>query len=166
MMKFCLNHPNQFSTPRTAFMMGMFAFYVGSATLLFNIFYLSTVNNTINVIIQQVALVSISKIPAMYSATIVKKNSPIKNMADGEGAKKFLAVENYRRARHLVQLGEHCTKCWYFTMKVIYGICRSMFCYFIYYLSPYIVYIGIFYSQTVLCAPESFSNVLSTFEDA
>jgi hypothetical protein len=100
----------------------------------------------------------------VYSATIVKKNSPIKLMPEGVADKKFMEVFNYRRARELVNLGEHCTKCWYNTMRVIYGICRSMFCYFIYYLSPYIVFIGIFYSKTVLCPPETFSLALAVPE--
>jgi hypothetical protein len=86
-------------------------------------------------------------------------------MADGVADRKFLAVKNYRRANDLVQLGENCTRCWFVAMKIIYGMCRSVFCYLIYYLSPYIVYIALFYSKTVLCAPESFSLVISSFED-
>ena len=90
--------------------MGLLHFLIGTITILMNIFYLSTVNNTINVIIQQVALVSISKVAIFYSSSLAKKTSPVKKMPEGvqEGGKfrRFLEVTNYRRNRGNVDVGE------------------------------------------------------------
>ena len=51
MMKYVINHPNEFSEPKMAFLMGMLCFCSNTTSETFAVVYLGTVDHTINVII-------------------------------------------------------------------------------------------------------------------
>ena len=70
MMKFATNHPNDFNMPKLAFMIGLMQFLGGFLCELACISFLSTVDNTIDVIIKFIGLASIAKYSAFYAAAL------------------------------------------------------------------------------------------------
>lgn len=94
MMKFATNHPEEFSMPKIAFMIGLMQFLGGFFCELACITFLSTLDKTIDVIIKFIALGSIAKIDDFYAAALPSENKVKKNAKKGEDA---IFVSKHRR---------------------------------------------------------------------
>ena len=90
MMKYLVNHTEDFSAPINAFLIGLMQVFTGLATELACICFLATVGNEIDVIIKYMALSSIAKVDDIYAGALAKDNR-IKSGC------KPLPVKNHRR---------------------------------------------------------------------
>jgi hypothetical protein len=86
-MKFAANHPLQFDDPKIAWCVGFMQFITSLMAEVCCLFYISTINNTLDVIIKFMAISKISKVGELYSNSMpndnklkfkAKKNSPEK----------------------------------------------------------------------------------------
>ena len=77
MMKFLMNHPGEFIHAGLAFSVGFFSFVVTAATEFACVCLLSTITDTMDCIIKQIALASIAK-AAIHYAAAYNESSKIK----------------------------------------------------------------------------------------
>ena len=75
MMKYLVNHPEEFAAPTLAFFVGMLQFGTGLLTELACIIFLGSLNNPIAVIIRFIALGSIAKIDDFYFGALPAASS-------------------------------------------------------------------------------------------
>ena len=131
MMKFATNHPNEFTMPKLAFMIGLMQFLGGFFCELACITFLSTLDKTIEVIIKFIALGSIAKIDDFYAAALPPENKVKKNAKKGEEA---ICVSQHRR--NIVR-SEH--TCGVRFLHVVTKLIRILYCSFIFYFFPFLV---------------------------
>ena len=79
MMKYAVNHPLEFNTPKIAFMIGLMQFLAGFLCEMACITFLSTQTATIDVLIKFLALTSIAKIDDFYAGALPDANKVKKN---------------------------------------------------------------------------------------
>ena len=89
MMKYLVNHGEEFSAPRLAFTVGMLQFLTGFVTELVCIIFLGSLNNPIGVIIRFIALGSIAKYDNFYVAALPTSSS-FKQSVPKEKQVKFI----------------------------------------------------------------------------
>jgi hypothetical protein len=70
MMKYATNHPKDFDHPTLAFLVGAMQFSGGILCEFACLFYLSTIESTMDVIIKFIALGKIAMIDDMYAAAM------------------------------------------------------------------------------------------------
>ena len=75
MMKYLVNHPEEFAAPYLAFSVGGLQFFTGFITELACIIFLGSLNNPIAVIIRFIALGSIAKIDNFYFGALPSASS-------------------------------------------------------------------------------------------
>ena len=75
MMKYLVNHPEEFAAPYLAFSVGTLQFFTGFITELACIIFLGSLNNPIAVIIRFIALGSIAKIDNFYFGALPSASS-------------------------------------------------------------------------------------------
>ena len=69
-MKFVMNHPSEFESPSVAFFMGFSLCIIAFMSEASAVLIISSVNDTITVILQQVSLATLAKIPQFYATAI------------------------------------------------------------------------------------------------
>jgi len=94
MMKFASNNPSQFDLPKTAWMIGFMQLLGGFLCEMACIVFLSTIKDTISVIIKFLALSSIAKIDDFYAAALPIENKVVKNKGKAVG---LMVNERHRR---------------------------------------------------------------------
>ena len=90
MMKYVVNHTQDFSAPFNAFLVGLLQFCTGLGTELVCVGFLSTLNVAMDVIIRYMALSSIARVDDVYAGCLPPDNR-IKGKCDP------LPVKNHRR---------------------------------------------------------------------
>jgi hypothetical protein len=92
MMKFATNHPKEFYKPKSAWFIGFMQFTGGLFCEVACVLFLSTITETIFVIIKFIALGSIAKIDDFYATTLPEENKIKKNKG-----KAIMETKNHRR---------------------------------------------------------------------
>lgn len=70
MMKYSVNHWNNFRNPKTAFVIGFMQMFGGVATELCCMIYLASITDTINTVIKFIALGNIAKVDDFYAGAL------------------------------------------------------------------------------------------------
>ena len=136
-MKFATNHPDEFTQPTLAFLTGFLQFSGGMLCEFACLFYLSTIESTMDVIIKFIALGKIAMIDDMYAAAIPRENKIKRNTNDlkGKGGNPDVFVwKNYRRLFKSMDP----RSCWQKTLSVITKVIRVYYCSMIFYFLPFI----------------------------
>ena len=132
MMKYNTNHRHQFIAPNAAFFVGLMQTTGGFAAELFCIFYLSSIDNPVDVIIKFVALASISKVDDFYASAL-----PDGNRIKEPGPDFKIEVHRRDIATNSVK-GVKFVKSWaYLITRFIYKTVRIFYCAFLFYFLPY-----------------------------
>lgn len=132
MLKYSVNHWDDFRNPKIAFSIGMMQMIGGIATELCCIIYLSSINNTIDTAIKFIALGNIAKVDDFY-ASALKGDYPLKG-------KVFMEIVNHRKDfnsenSELKRTNEQ----WVF--RFIYKFFRMQYTCVMYYFMPFLTLI-------------------------
>ena len=125
MMKFTANHWKEFANPFFAFLNGFMQFNGGFLCEIACLLYLSSIDNTIDVIIRFIALGSIAKVDDFYASALPSENK-IKN----EACK--IRVRNRRRN---IEKGER--PLLFRFLRFVYKFNRMMYVSYIFYFLPF-----------------------------
>ena len=130
MMKYATNEPEMFNMPKIAFTVGLMQFLGGIFCECSCLFFLSTIEKTIDVIIKFIALGSIAKIDDFYAAALPDENKVKKNRARAN-----LEIKNHRR----LYRAQDDRACGVKALGVVTKIIRIIYCSLIFYFIPFIV---------------------------
>ena len=147
LMKYMVNHPEEFSAPRLAFVVGFLQFFVGFMTELCCIIFLGSLDNAIGVIIRFIALGSIAKVDNFY-ADALPSISSFKQPVKGEPV-KFKAKHCYRDCRRDSPKKEDCKQkghSHYGLARITYKLLRMFYASFAYYFMPYVAIVVPFFA--------------------
>ena len=131
-MKFLMNHPSEFIKPGVAFCVGFFSFAIVAMTEFACISFLAADDDTIDVIIKQIALASIAKATIFYAAAY---NESSKIKLPGV---KAMERKVYREINDQVVMGKGQLKCTLYLYRFMYSFCKIVYNSLIYYLLPYL----------------------------
>ena len=149
MMKYVMNHPKEFESPKIAFSVGLNKFMIGTVSEVIAVMIISTANDTITVILQQVGLGVLIRI-GQFVAMLTTSNLELKK-ANVEFKIKFYREINHE-VEHEENRGAHCSMTLLKIMRCIYQFCRMIFVYVQFYIIPFFVIILPFYSfDTLIC---------------
>jgi hypothetical protein len=130
MMKYALNHTSDFSGPFNAFFIGWLQMSGGLFAEIACMFYLSSINTPMDVIIRFIAMGSIAKVDDFYYSALPDENR-------AKGKVRPLLVKIHRRDK---QEGEHeRNTCWYWLGRTIFKSYRIFYASFVFYFMPYFV---------------------------
>mgnify|MGYP000370764724 CR=1 FL=1 len=129
MMKYCLNHRDNFTNVYPAFFVGFMQFAI-SLTVEFNVMLiLTSMNEILGVIMKFVSLASIANIPRFYYASLVNH----KALSFGD---LKLPITKYRKDRPLKG-----APCIIHILRYFYKFFRIFFCSVSFYFMPFIAII-------------------------
>jgi hypothetical protein len=140
MMKFASNNSNQFDLPKVAWWVGFMQLLGGFLCEVACIVFLSTINETIDVIIKFLALSSISKIDDFYAAALPAENKVVKNKMKANGC---MINDRHRR-----NINDHPRSMGIKVAGVITKLLRIWYCSYIYYFIPFTVLILPYFSKS------------------
>ena len=129
MMKYLLNHRDDFSSPFNAFMIGLLQMLGGIGAEIGCIFYLSSINTPMDVIIRFIAMGSIAKVDDFYAGALPEDNRI-------KGSSKPLIVK-YCRRDYQVEKSTMDTAYW--IGRMIYKSFRIIYASFVFYFMPYLI---------------------------
>jgi len=129
MMKYSVNHSDDFSGPFNAFLIGFLQMIGGLGAELGCIFYLSSINTPMDVIIRFIAMGSIAKVDDFYASALPDENKI-------KGKSKPMTVKLHRRD---LQLGKHSPSCAYWLGRFIFKSFRIFYASFVFYFMPYLI---------------------------
>ena len=133
MMKFIVNHPNEFTMYGYAFICAFQFFIVTLITEVLSVLYLSTLESVVEILVREVTLAAVAKIGKFY-ANSLQKTVKLKNF-HGVKPPQFTV---YREIRNKTKLKEGKSRCiWKFTLGV-YNISRMTYVVAGYYMLPYL----------------------------
>ena len=149
MMKYLVNHAEEFSAPRLAFTVGMIQFLTGFFTELVCIIFLGSLNNPIAVIIRFIALGSIANYDNFY-VTALSSASSFKQQVPKEKQVKFIATHYFRDCRptSAKRTSGKSNKSALAVSRLIYKFFRIFYAGFIYYFLPYLAVVVPFFAST------------------
>lgn len=126
MMKYCLNHRENFTNIYPAFFVGFFQFAISLTVELNVMLILTTMNEILGVIMKFVSLASIANIPRFYYASLVNH----KSCSFGD---LKLPITKYRKDNPLKGASTGV-----FILRGIYKVFRIFFCSVSFYFMPFI----------------------------
>ena len=129
MMKYLVNHTEDFSAPFNAFLVGFLQVFTGLMTEMACICFLGSVNAEIDVIIKYMALSSIAKVDDFYAGALPGDNR-IKGKSDA------LIVVNHRRgiAERKEKFGYGCK---FMIGRFFFKCSRIFYASYVFYFFPY-----------------------------
>ena len=151
MMKYLVNHPEEFFAPRLAFGVGMLQFFTGFLTELACIIFLGSINNPIDVIIRFIALGSIAKVDNFYFNALPSTSSFKQSGANKKFDVKFRATHYFRDCRKTSANKELCESkghSHYGPARIIYKLLRIQYAAFIFYFMPYLAVVVPFFASS------------------
>ena len=148
MMKYLVNHPEQFSAPKLAFIVGMAQFVTGFASELACIIFLGSLNNPIGVIIRFIALGSIAKVDNFYFSALPAASS-FKQAVPKEKQVKFRATHYFRDCRptSAKRTSGQSNQSAFGFLRIVYKMFRIFYASFIYYFMPYLAVVVPFFAS-------------------
>ena len=127
MMKYSVNHSEDFSGPFNAFLIGFLQMVGGLAAEIACIFYLSSINTPMDVIIRFIAMGSIAKVDDFYASAL-----PDDNRIKGKSSP--MTVKFHRRGIQAKQ-----TSMAYWLGRIVFKFFRILYASFIFYFMPYLI---------------------------
>lgn len=135
LMKYVTNHPLDFMSPRTVFVIGLMQFVGGFAAAFFCVLYLGSITLSIDVIIRYVALAGIAKVDDIYFSAL-GKNHPLKKVAKGKAP---LIISTHRRdVQKAIDEGKIKDVLTFKVQRFIYKTFRILYSSFIYYFLSFL----------------------------
>lgn len=129
MMKYVVNHSENFHSVGPPFLMGLFHFII-SLTVEFNVMLiLTSTGDLLNVVMKFVSLTVFVKIPGFYASSLVNHRGV--KMCDLQ-----LPITNYRKDSPLKG-----KSCYLYVLRFIYKCLRIAFCSISYYFMPFMAII-------------------------
>ena len=128
-MKFTINHPDQFIVFFPPFMAGFCIFSVTLATEILLVFFTATFDTVINAVQKQVSLAFIARTAAFYGMSLASSNKLKQRI-------KPIQVQSYRLIRHQITVPKDQFQALYKISKGLYSFSRLLHCTFIYYMLP------------------------------
>ena len=129
MMKYSINHSDDFSGPFNAFLIGFLQMIGGLSAEIACIFYLSSINTPMDVIIRFIAMGSIAKVDDFYASALPDDNRI-------KGKSKPMTVKLHRRDH---QEGKIKPTMSYWLGRFIFKFFRILYASFIFYFMPYMI---------------------------
>ena len=129
MMKYSINHSDDFSGPWNAFFLGWLQMIGGLFAEIACIVYLCSIDTPMDVIIRFIALGSIAKVDDFYAAALPSDNRI-------KGKSKPMIVKLHRRDLRGKNYSPGCT---YWLKRFIYKSYRMFYAGFVFYFMPYMV---------------------------
>ena len=129
MMKYLVNHPEDFTSPIIAYMVGLAQVLTGVLCEIACVCYLGTIQNPISVMISYMALGAVARVDDMYAGALDAANRI-------KGESKPFDVKNHRRDVN-ARSAEFGFGFFYFFGRVIYKTLRVLYSSYHYYFFPY-----------------------------
>ena len=128
MMKYAVNHYENFTNPYAAFLFGLLQTSTALAVEFNVMLILTNIPSIINVIVKYVSLSSIANVPRFYFASLTSEHIMIK----ANGLK--LEIKNYRKSNPLKN-----APCPIYILRFIYKAFRVLYASVSYYFMPFCV---------------------------
>jgi len=151
MMKYLTNHPQEFSAPRLAFLVGFLQVFTGFMTELCCMTFLGSLNNAIAVIIRFIALGSIAKVDNFYADALPDVSSFKQPIPAGK-AVKFKQTHCFRdyRSDTPQHKKDECKKnghSHYGPKFWLYKLIRMFYVAIVFYFMPYFTIVLPYFSE-------------------
>jgi hypothetical protein len=127
MMKYVMNHPLEFSSPRRAFMVGFFSFMTTALTEVVTFCLIATIDEPVDIVVKQTYLATLAKFAAFYAAAL-PASLRIK------GHSKPMKIKVYRVIRE--EALKDYSRCSSYCSRYTYAVVRLAYSVFIYYWLP------------------------------
>ena len=130
MMKYLLNHSEDFSSPFNAYLIGLLQMIGGIGAEIGCVIYLSSINSPMDVIIRFIAMGSIAKVDDFYASALPDENRI-------KGKSKPMLVKHHRRdiKNSRKRLGFFS----YWVGRFIFKTFRIIYASFVFYFMPYLI---------------------------
>ena len=129
MMKYVVNHREEFSAPFNAFLVGFLQVFTGLATEICTYLFLATINVEIDVIINYMAVTVVSMVDNIYLESMPAGNR-VKNECEP------LKIINHKRDLQ-VRIAKEGSSCNFRVMRTIFKATRMFYSCFVFYFFPY-----------------------------
>ena len=130
MMKYLLNHSEDFSSPFNAYLIGLLQMIGGIGAEIGCVIYLSSINSPMDVIIRFIAMGSIAKVDDFYASALPDENRI-------KGKSKPMLVKHHRR--DIQNSGKRLGFFSYWVGRFIFKTCRIIYASFVFYFLPYLI---------------------------